>query len=134
VVAVAAVAVTASSVPGCADSHMVGDRPLPGELEELDLTDEQYLELATWWAEQWGWPDDPYIYCLDGGARLRVGTPEARTSSRLRRDEAPDCHILVRDWYECMDAAPDYCSETRPPECIRPPECVRPGDRNWFPP
>lgn len=112
----------------CAESHQ---RPLPGEREELGLSDDEYLALCEWWKEQWGWPERSYTVCRDGAAINPFGDPANCLSARYGRDELPDCHITVDAWYRCADSMPDWCGP-RLDVCRRPPECVREGEPPYF--
>lgn len=122
------VGVLALLAGSCAESH---EPPLSSGREELDLTDDEYLQLCRWWKSQWGWPERSYTRCGDGSAINPFGDPEYCLSARYTREELPDCHITVQAWYDCAAAMPDWCGVI-PDECRRPPECVRRGDPPYF--
>lgn len=113
----------------CSESHppMPPGAPFPGDIEELDLTDEEYLELTTWWAGQFGWPEETRLTCGAGSTRLT--NPADTVAYRTTREEFPDCHVLVQSWYDCAASGVDWCAgaTARPPECRRPAACAPAG-------
>lgn len=117
----------ALALVSCAESHA----PIAGDREELDLSDEEYLELCEWWKGQWGWPERTYTVCGDGASINPFGDPANCLASRFSRDDLPECHISVQAWYDCAAAMPDWCGP-RVEACRRPVECVPEGQPPFF--
>jgi hypothetical protein len=107
----------------CSESHPTTRGPIDGDRLEMELTDDEYLALCTWWAEERGWPET--VHFCDGGrfAGYAITTPEECLDNRLRPDERPDCRITVEAWYDCNASTYPWCNGP-PPECVRPPECA----------
>lgn len=115
----------------CAESHVVpavpDGAPLPGELLEIELTDDERETFCAWWVSLRIFPEEPELArymvwsCPPPGGDMLAGSIVCPLRTR---EEAPDCRARLQDWYDCELSMPAWWCERPPPEaCRRPPNC-----------
>ena len=111
---------------GCAVRHepVPDDAPLPGDLLEIDLTEEQGAALCDWWMDRHG-GEGTLTSCPPPPAEHRF-TAGLVGCATLHRADFPDCRVTVQDWYNCELSEPYWwCRWPKADVCWRLASCGR---------